>query len=147
MINYFCSTSLGRGWRLGFLGTLHMDVFKQRLESEYEANIIFTAPTVSYIIHYRNGEEKVINSMEAFPNVEDMTRVSSIKEPYVLATIISPEESLGKILSLCLERRAVQKDMSFLDAKRTLIKFRIPLSEIVIDFFDEIKSISSGYAR
>ncbi|KAJ1214938.1 hypothetical protein NDU88_002548 [Pleurodeles waltl] len=145
------SPALGAGWRLGFLGLLHMEVFNQRLEQEYNASIILTAPTVPYkavlssaklIKDYRNEVITIVNPME-FP---DKSQVSQYLEPMVLGTIITPDEHIGKIMSLCQGRRAVQKSMVYIDDHRVMLKYLFPLNEIVVDFYDSLKSLSSGYA-
>ncbi|XP_074848808.1 translation factor GUF1, mitochondrial isoform X2 [Carettochelys insculpta] len=145
------SLALGAGWRLGFLGLLHMDVFNQRLEQEYNASVILTAPTVPYkavlssaklIKEHGKKEITIINPTE-FP---DKCSVSEYLEPTVLGTIITPDEYIGKILTLCQARRAVQKEMVYIDEHRVMMKYIFPLNEIVVDFYDALKSLSSGYA-
>lgn len=145
------SPALGAGWRLGFLGLLHMEVFNQRLEQEYNASVILTAPTVPYkavlssaklIKDYRNEVITIVNPME-FP---DKSQVSEYLEPMVLGTIITPDEHIGKIMNLCQGRRAVQKSMVYIDDHRVMLKYLFPLNEIVVDFYDSLKSLSSGYA-
>ncbi|KAJ3891955.1 P-loop containing nucleoside triphosphate hydrolase protein [Lentinula edodes] len=147
------SSALGQGTRLGFLGTLHMDVFRQRLEDEYDANIIITAPTVPYKVLYRDGTEKFISNPTEFPDMSDSTtKVSEIQEPIVKASIIVPEEYFGDMMELCYSRRAEELDHRYLDAgsdassSRIILTCVIPLSEIVTDFFDQLKSRSSGFA-
>ncbi|KAJ3880686.1 P-loop containing nucleoside triphosphate hydrolase protein [Lentinula edodes] len=147
------SSALGQGTRLGFLGTLHMDVFRQRLEDEYDANIIITAPTVPYKVLYRDGTEKFISNPTEFPDMSDSTtKVSEIQEPIVKASIIVPEEYFGEMMELCYSRRAEELDHRYLDAgsdassSRIILTCVIPLSEIVTDFFDQLKSRSSGFA-
>ncbi|KAM4710097.1 translation factor GUF1, mitochondrial isoform 2-T4 [Discoglossus pictus] len=145
------SAALGAGWRLGFLGLLHMEVFNQRLEQEYNASVIVTAPTVPYkavlssqklIKEYGEEVITIVNPAE-FP---DKYLVSEYLEPMVLGTIISPDEYIGRIMSLCLARRAVQKSMMYIDDQRVMMKYLFPLNEIVVDFYDGLKSMSSGYA-
>ncbi|KAG0236090.1 Translation factor guf1 mitochondrial [Actinomortierella wolfii] len=141
------STALGQGWRLGFLGTLHMDVFRQRLEQEYDANIIITAPTVPYKIVYRDGEEKLIRNPTEFPDNDDLNwKVTSVQEPMVKSTIIFPKEYLGDIMVLCGSRRGVQIEHTYLDDQRVLLKYRLPLAEVVTDFHEELKGKTSGFA-
>ncbi|XP_037584974.1 translation factor GUF1, mitochondrial isoform X4 [Cebus imitator] len=146
------SLALGAGWRLGFLGLLHMEVFNQRLEQEYNASVILTTPTVPYkavlsssklIKEYREKEITIINPAQ-FP---DKSKVTEYLEPVVLGTIITPDEYTGKIMMLCQARRAVQKNMMFIDQNRVMLKYLFPLNEIVVDFYDSLKSLSSGYAR
>ncbi|XP_030418983.1 translation factor GUF1, mitochondrial isoform X2 [Gopherus evgoodei] len=143
--------ALGAGWRLGFLGLLHLEVFNQRLEQEYNASVILTAPTVPYkavlssaklIKEYGKEEITVINPAE-FP---DKSSVSEYLEPTILGTIITPDDFIGKIITLCQTRRAVQKDMMYIDEHRVMLKYIFPLNEIVVDFYDALKSVSSGYA-
>ncbi|XP_064916875.1 translation factor GUF1, mitochondrial isoform X2 [Columba livia] len=145
------SLALGAGWRLGFLGLLHMEVFNQRLEQEYNMSVILTAPTVPYkavlssaklIKEYGKEEITIINPAQ-FP---DKLSVSEYLEPTVLGTIVTPHEYIGKIIALCQDRRAVQKDMFYMDEHRVMLKYLFPLNEIVVDFYDALKSLSSGYA-
>ncbi|XP_030347727.1 translation factor GUF1, mitochondrial isoform X2 [Strigops habroptila] len=145
------SLALGAGWRLGFLGLLHMEVFNQRLEQEYNMSVILTAPTVPYkailssaklIKEYGKAEITIINPAQ-FP---DKISVSQYLEPTVLGTIVTPQEYIGKIIVLCQDRRAVQKDMLYIDEHRVMLKYLFPLNEIVLDFYDALKSLSSGYA-
>ncbi|XP_054993654.1 translation factor GUF1, mitochondrial isoform X2 [Sorex araneus] len=145
------SLALGAGWRLGFLGLLHMEVFNQRLEQEYNASVILTTPTVPYkavlssaklIKEYREKEITIINPAQ-FP---DKSKVIEYLEPVVLGTIITPDEYTGKIMTLCQSRRAVQKNMVFIDQSRVMLQYLFPLNEIVVDFYDSLKSLSSGYA-
>lgn len=144
------SSALGQGCRLGFLGTLHMDVFRQRLEDEYDANIIITAPTVPYKVVYHDREVIISNPTE-FPEVTDATaRVKEIQEPVVKASIIVPEEYFGDLMELCYSHRAEDLDHRYLDSgavsSRIMLNCILPLSEIVTDFFDQLKSRSSGFA-
>ncbi|CAL9706616.1 unnamed protein product [Knipowitschia caucasica] len=145
------SMALGAGWRLGFLGLLHMEVFNQRLEQEFNASVIVTAPTVPYkailssskAIKEHGAEEITIVNPAQFP---DRSLVSEYLEPMVLGTILAPELYTGKILSLCASRRGVQKSLLYLDDQRVMMKYEFPLNEIVVDFYDLLKSLSSGYA-
>ena len=138
------STALGLGFRCGFLGLLHMDVFKQRLEQEYNLSIIATAPSVLYYIDLRHeGGRIAIENPADFP---DPSRIEQILEPMLNGTIIVPKQYLGNILSLCQEKRGVQKDMSFLDEDRVVLSYLLPLNEVATDFYDTLKSVSSGYA-
>ncbi|KAM9329121.1 translation factor GUF1, mitochondrial [Gastrophryne carolinensis] len=145
------SVALGAGWRLGFLGLLHLEVFNQRLEQEYNASVIMTSPTVPYkavlssqklIKEYGEKEITIINPSE-FP---DKTVVSEYLEPMILGTIISPDDYLGKIMSLCQSRRAEHKSFVYIDEHRIMLKYLFPLNEVVVDFYDNLKSLSSGYA-
>ncbi|KAI0086141.1 P-loop containing nucleoside triphosphate hydrolase protein [Irpex rosettiformis] len=145
------STALGQGLRLGFLGSLHMDVFRQRLEDEYNASIIITAPTVPYKVIYRDRTVLVSNPTD-FPDVNDVaSHVKEVQEPIVKASIIVPEEYLGDMMDLCFNHRAENVDHKYLDASeatsaRIILTCTMPLSEIVTDFFDKLKSRSSGFA-
>ncbi|XP_077465052.1 translation factor Guf1, mitochondrial [Stigmatopora argus] len=145
------SLALGAGWRLGFLGLLHMEVFNQRLEQEYNASVIITAPTVTYkavlsspklIKEHGRKEIEVVNPAK-FP---DPSVVSEYLEPMVLGTILTPDTYTGKIMSLCLNRRGIQNNMVYVDEHRVMMKYIFPLNEIVVDFYDLLKSLSSGYA-
>ncbi|XP_071255079.1 translation factor GUF1, mitochondrial isoform X3 [Salvelinus alpinus] len=145
------SLALGAGWRLGFLGLLHMEVFNQRLEQEYNASVIVTAPTVPYkailssakLIKEHGKEEITIVNPAQFP---DRSVVKEYLEPMVMGTIITPDDYIGKIMSICLNRRAIQKNMVYIDDHRVMMKYLFPLNEIVVDFYDLLKSMSSGYA-
>uniref|UniRef100_UPI00398E890E translation factor GUF1, mitochondrial isoform X2 n=1 Tax=Pristiophorus japonicus TaxID=55135 RepID=UPI00398E890E len=145
------SPALGAGWRLGFLGLLHMEVFNQRLEQEYNASVILTAPTVPYkavllssklIKNYGKEEITILNPCH-FP---DRVQVREYLEPVVTGTILTPEDYIGKIISLCQSRRGVQKNMVYIDDHRVMMQYLFPLNEIVVDFYDSLKSLSSGYA-
>lgn len=137
------STALGFGFRCGFLGLLHMDVFKQRLEQEYDLTIITTAPTVLYKVRLTDGKEVDVENPSKFP---ETTKIQEVLEPIITATIITPKEYLGSILKLCQERRGEQKDMNYLDESRVVLTYKMPLNETVIDFYDKLKSCSAGYA-
>ncbi|KIM48774.1 hypothetical protein M413DRAFT_437952 [Hebeloma cylindrosporum] len=144
------SSALGQGCRLGFLGTLHMDVFRQRLEDEHDANVIITAPTVPYKIIYKD-KEVIISNPTDFPDVSDIgVRVKSIHEPVVNASIIVPEEYFGDMMELCYSHRGDELEHRYLDSgttsARIILTCVLPLSEIVTDFFDQLKSRSSGFA-
>ncbi|XP_034037627.1 translation factor Guf1, mitochondrial [Thalassophryne amazonica] len=145
------SLALGAGWRLGFLGLLHMEVFNQRLEQEYNASVIVTAPTVPYkallssakLIKEHGGQEITIVNPAQFP---DKMVVSEYLEPMVLGTILTPDAYISKIMNLCLNRRAIQKNAIYVDDQRVMMKYLFPLNEIVVDFYDLLKSLTSGYA-
>ncbi|KAH9981135.1 hypothetical protein BGW80DRAFT_1434358 [Lactifluus volemus] len=145
------SAALGQGCRLGFLGSLHMDVFRQRLEDEYDANVVVTAPTVPYKLVYRDRTVIVSNPTD-FPDAMDASaHVREVQEPIVNASIIVPEEYLGEMMDLCFEHRAEDIDHRYLEisgegSNRALLTCTMPLSEIVTDFFDKLKSRSSGFA-
>ncbi len=137
------STALGLGFRCGFLGLLHMDVFKQRLEQEYNLSVIITAPSVLYKIKLTNGETVDIENPSDFP---DEQRIEAVYEPIIDATIILPNKYLGATLELCHEKRGVQKGIEYLSEDRIILKYRLPLNEVATDFYDQLKSITSGYA-
>ena len=137
------SNALGLGFRCGFLGLLHMDVFKQRLEQEYNMSVIATAPSVLYKIKLRNGETIDIESPADFP---DPGTIETIFEPMIKATIIVPKTYLGALLKLCEEKRGEQIEMQFLTEERIILTYKLPLNEVATDFYDELKSLSSGYA-
>ncbi|KAF8627728.1 hypothetical protein AX15_004272 [Amanita polypyramis BW_CC] len=145
------SSALGQGCRLGFLGTLHMDVFRQRLEDEYAAQVIITAPTVPYKIIYWDREEIISNPTD-FPDSTDTTiHVKEIQEPVVKASIIVPDEFAGDMMELCFSHRAVDLDFKYIDAedsssRRVIMTCILPLAQIVTDFFDKLKSRSCGFA-
>ncbi len=138
------SVALGLGFRCGFLGLLHMDVFKQRLEQEYNMNVIATAPSVLFkVVMKHTGETVAIESPSDFPDVQ---KIDHILEPVIDATILVPKEFLGAILTLCEEKRGVQKELSYLNEQRIILRYILPLNEIATDFYDQLKSLSSGYA-
>jgi len=137
------SAALGLGFRCGFLGLLHMDVFKQRLEQEYNASIIVTSPTVLYKVLLTNGDEVLIENPSKFP---DQVKIETVFEPMVNATIITPKAYLGTIMTLCQERRGEQKEMTYIDENRIVLRYKLPLNEIITDFYDKLKSLSAGYA-
>ncbi|CAL9180175.1 unnamed protein product [Musa hybrid cultivar] len=139
------STALGLGFRCGFLGLLHMDVFHQRLEQEYGAQLISTVPTVPYIFEYSDGSKVQVQNPAALSS-NPGKRVTACWEPSVIATIIIPSEYVGPVITLCSERRGEQLEYSFIDSQRALMKYRLPLREIIVDFYNELKSITSGYA-
>jgi elongation factor 4 len=138
------SAALGLGFRCGFLGLLHMEVFKQRLEQEYNVTAIVTAPSVLYKIKIAHTQE-VIN-VENPADFPEPNKVEEILEPIINATIIMPKEYLGVILTLCQEKRGHQKELTFLTQDRVILSYVLPLNEIATDFYDQLKSLSSGYA-
>ncbi|WWC92669.1 GTP-binding protein LepA [Kwoniella dendrophila CBS 6074] len=142
------SAALSQGFRLGFLGTLHMDVFKQRLEDEYSSEVIVTAPTVPYKVVYLNGTEEFVSNPVDFPEVTDSKlRVRHIEEPMINATIFVPNEYIGEMMDLCARYRGVQQEYRILEnSDRAILRYSLPLAEIVTDFFSELKSSSSGFA-
>ena len=137
------SIALGMGFRVGFLGLLHMDIIQERLEREYNLDLIFTAPTVVYHVYSVDGTEMKIENPARMP---DPTKIERIEEPYVLLTIHTPEEYIGGLLKLLTERRGIQKGLDYLTAKRVKITYEIPMNEMIFDFHDKLKSISRGYA-
>ena len=137
------SQALGFGFRVGFLGMLHMEVAKERLEREFGLDLIATAPSVVYNIKKTNGEEIFIQNPCELPAVN---QIEHIYEPYVKATILVPKEFVGNIITFVNERRGIQKAMDYLNENRVMLEYEIPLNEIVLDFYDKIKSITKGYA-
>ncbi|MCL1959538.1 MAG: translation elongation factor 4 [Spirochaetes bacterium] len=137
------SAALGFGFRCGFLGLLHLEVIQERLEREFNQSVIFTAPSVKYKVHLRNGDELMIDNPLDYP---DEGRIEGADEPYIRASVITPSVYLGNIMTLCLEKRGVQTNMTYLDEKRVEMTYEMPLSEVLFDFYDRLKSISSGYA-
>lgn len=137
------SPALGLGFVCGFLGLLHMDVFKQRLEQEYNLAVIATAPSVLYKVKLKNGQDLNIETPGEFP---DPSSIETIYEPIITATIIVPQTYVGNLMTLCSEKRGQQIDMSYLDEERVILKYRLPLNEVATDFYDQLKSLSSGYA-
>jgi elongation factor 4 len=138
------SAALGIGFRCGFLGLLHMDVFNQRLQQEYNANVIATAPSVLFKVELKYG--KGIVDVETPAEFPDPGQIETVNEPVINATIITPVTYLGSMIKLCEERRGVQLDLSYMDEQRAILKYRLPLNEVATDFYDELKSLSSGYA-
>lgn len=137
------SEALGFGFRVGFLGLLHMDVIQERLEREYNLNLILTAPSVKYRINLSDGTSKMIDNPSEMP---DASKIKSIEEPFVDAEIMIPKEFVGPIMQLCQERRGIYQDLIYFDDTRQVVKYSLPLSEIIFNFFDKLKSISKGYA-
>ena len=136
------SDALGFGFRCGFLGMLHMEIIQERLEREYDLDLITTAPTVIFEIVTRTGEVLQVDNPSKLP---DMGSIEEMREPIVEANILVPQEYLGNVISLCVEKRGVQKDMQFIGGQVSL-KYDLPMNEVVLDFFDRIKSASRGFA-
>jgi len=136
------SEALGFGFRCGFLGMLHMEIVQERLEREYDLDLITTAPTVIYEVLDSSGELIRIDNPASLPPVN---KIEEIREPIIMANILVPQDYLGNVITLCIEKRGVQKDMQYLGSQVSL-NYEIPLSEIVLDFFDRLKSVSRGYA-
>jgi GTP-binding protein LepA len=137
------SLALGFGFRCGFLGLLHMEIIRERLEREYGLDLISTAPTVVYRVYATNGEMIVIDNPSKLP---DPAKIERIEEPFIKATIITPERYIGNVLQLCQERRGIQLGLQYLDPTRSMLIYEIPLNEIVLDFYDRLKSRTQGYA-
>jgi len=137
------SSALGLGFRCGFLGLLHMEIVQERLEREYDLDLITTAPSVIYRIHKTDGTTIEISNPSEFPEPQDIDR---IEEPTVLANIFMPEEFVGTMIKLCQDRRGMQQDMKFIGQGRVMLTYSLPLAEMVIDFYDKLKSVSRGYA-
>lgn len=136
------SAALGQGFRCGFLGLLHMEIIEERLEREFNLDLITTAPSVSYKMHMTDGSIVELHNPADFP---DVTNITSIEEPWVKATILVPDTYLGSVIQLCTERRGVQKDLTYV-GNRAMLVYDLPLNEIVFDFYDRLKSLTSGYA-
>ena len=137
------SLALGFGFRCGFLGLLHMEIIRERLEREYGLDLISTAPTVVYRVYATNGEMIVIDNPSKLP---DPAQIERIEEPFIKATLITPERYIGNVLQLCQERRGIQLGLQYLDPTRSMLIYEIPLNEIVLDFYDRLKSRTQGYA-
>lgn len=136
------SQALGFGFRCGFLGMLHMEIVQERLEREYNLSLITTAPTVIYEVIQTNGEKMMIHSPSELPPVN---KISEIREPIIRGNILVPQDYLGNVITLCIEKRGIQKNMQFM-GNQVSLTFDLPLAEVVMDFFDRLKSVSRGYA-
>jgi len=137
------SVALGFGFRVGFLGMLHMEVVKERLEREFNLDLIATAPSVIYHVYLNNGDMVEVQNPSELP---DGTYIDHIEEPYVRATVITPTEYLGNIMNLLIGKRGIQNKMDYMNEDRVLLEYALPMNEIVVDFYDTLKSISKGYA-
>jgi len=137
------SEALGFGFRCGFLGLLHMEIVRERLEREYDLDLLATTPNVRYLVNLTNGETKEVHSPTDLP---DPGTIETIEEPYIRATLICPKEQVGAVMELCQQRRGTHVDMHFLSPERVQIRYDLPLAEIVLDFFDLLKSNTRGYA-
>ncbi len=135
------SQALGFGFRCGFLGMLHMEIVQERLEREYQINLITTAPTVVYEVLKKNGESILIDNPADLP---DSSYIETIREPFIIARILTPQEHVGAIITLCVEKRGIQKNIHY-HGRQVMIEFEMPLTEVVMDFFDQLKSVSRGY--
>ncbi|MBS1844755.1 MAG: elongation factor 4 [Actinobacteria bacterium] len=137
------SEALGFGFRVGFLGLLHMEIVRERLEREYDLDLLATTPNVRYVVHMTDGTEREVHSPTDLP---DPARIETIEEPYIRATIICPKEQVGPVMELCQTRRGTHVDMTYLSPQRVQVRYDMPLGEIVLDFFDLLKSSTRGYA-
>ncbi len=137
------SLALGFGFRCGFLGLFHMEIIKERLEREYGLELITTAPTVSYRVTKTDGEVIYVENPTELPTPQ---YIEKIEEPYILATLHSPAEYLGAVLKLCEARRGIQKEIKYITTERVLVEYELPLNEVVMDFYDRLKTITKGYA-
>ena len=136
------SAALGFGFRCGFLGLLHLEIIQERLEREFDLDLVTTAPSVVYRIHLTNGTTMEMHNPADMP---DPVKIDHIEEPWINATILVPDEFLGSVLALCEERRGAQKDLTYAGS-RAMVVYRLPLNEVVFDFYDRLKSVSRGYA-
>ncbi|AMS38995.1 translation elongation factor 4 [Aminobacter aminovorans] len=136
------SAALGFGFRCGFLGLLHLEIIQERLEREFNLDLIATAPSVVYRMNLNDGSTKELHNPADMP---DVVKIAAIEEPWIRATILTPDDYLGSILKLCQERRGIQADLSYV-GKRAMLVYDLPLNEVVFDFYDRLKSISKGYA-
>jgi GTP-binding protein LepA len=137
------SVALGHGFRCGFLGLLHLEVVQERLERDFNQSVIFTAPSVRYKVLLTNNEEIFVDNPSEYP---DQSHIKSAEEPYIKASIITPAEYVGSIITLCTEKRGTQTDIQYLDEKRVEISYEMPLAEVLFDFYDRLKSSTRGYA-
>ena len=137
------SIALGFGFRVGFLGMLHMEVIKERLEREFGLDLIATAPSVVYRVYLTDGSMVTVQNPSELPEIQKIER---IEEPYVKATVITPSEYLGNIMTLLINKRGIQDKMTYLNEERVMLEYSLPMNEIVVDFYDTLKSISKGYA-
>jgi GTP-binding protein LepA len=137
------SAALGFGFRCGFLGMLHLEVVQERIEREFDLSIVLTAPSVKYRVTLGDGTEVDVDNPENYP---EPGSVASSQEPYIRASILTPAEYLGNIMSLCLEKRGIQQNMHYLDERRVEIVYEMPLADVLFDFYDKLKTVSRGYA-
>ncbi len=135
--------SIGFGFRTGFLGLLHMDIVQERLSREYDLDLVLTAPSVAYKVKLTNGEEKVIHTPAEWP---DPSIIQNVSEPWMSVEILTPQEYIGPIMEIVTQRRGLSVDINYVRQDRVLMKFEMPLANIIIDFYDKLKSVSSGYA-
>lgn len=137
------SGALGFGFRCGFLGMLHLEIVQERLEREYDLSLIITAPSVSYIAVLNDGQEEFISNPSQLP---DPSTITSLKEPWMKLEVLAPKEYIGAIMKLAQDRRGLNKNMQYIDQDRVILEFEIPLASIVVDFYDSLMSVTSGYA-
>ena len=137
------STALGFGFRCGFLGPLHMEIVQERLEREFDMNLITTCPNVNYQVYTKNGEHLQVNNPSDMPEQGD---IDTINEPFIKAEIISPAEFIGSIMKLCMSKRGIYRSTNYLSTNKVQLIFDMPLGEIIYDFFEKLKSTSRGYA-
>src|SRR5947209_1953070 len=136
------SAALGFGFRCGFLGLLHLEIIQERLQREFDLNLIATAPSVIYKMHLTDGQTIEIHNPIDMP---DVVKIAEMEEPWIEATILTPDEYLGSVLKLCQDRRGAQKELTYVGS-RAMVKYDLPLNEVVFDFYDRLKSVSRGYA-
>ena len=136
------SSALGLGFRCGFLGLLHLEIIQERLEREFDLDLVITAPSVVYRVHKSNGEVLELHNPADYP---DPTQIDHVEEPWIKATILVPDDYLGAVLQLCTDKRGIQLDLTYV-GNRAMLVYRLPLNEVVYDFYDRLKSISRGYA-
>jgi GTP-binding protein LepA len=137
------SQALGFGFRCGFLGLLHLEIFQERLKREFNLSLIVTTPTVAYKIYFKNGQEKILTTPMDMP---DPTLIDYLEEPYMKIEIVTPKKYVGSLMSYVVEQGGLSKDTEYLDEERLILRYDIPLASILVDFYDNLKSISSGYA-
>jgi len=137
------SVALGQGFRCGFLGMLHLEVVQERIEREFGLSIVLTSPSVRYLIHMKNGDVLEIDNPLDYP---DQVKIDYSEEPYIRASVITPSTYVGSVITLCMEKRGVQTAMNYIDEKRVELVYEMPLSEVLFEFYDRLKSISRGYA-
>ena len=137
------SLALGFGFRCGFLGLLHMDIIKERLEREFKLDLIPTAPTVVYRVTKNDGKIVMVDNPAKLPNIQEIQR---IEEPMIVASLITPEQYVGALIAFCQERRGIQREIEYITKDRVRITYDLPLNEIVMDFYDRLKSLTKGYA-
>ena len=137
------SAALGFGFRCGFLGLLHMEIIQERLEREYNLDLLTTAPSVDYIVYGIDGSIQHVENPSSMPEVQ---KIEHMEEPYVKATIMSPKDYIGAIMEMIQDRRGIFKNMEYISTTRVMLTYEVPLSEVIFDFFDQLKSRTRGYA-